>query len=941
MDESNIGQQILLHSRENTVQENPEILQKVSMSDANTFWMNVLRDCELNRLLPLPYDRHRLLNENQTSHRALFSFDFGEDLTRYIFTYASSKNIPFRDIMIASFCAFLFKICNGERDLCIGMISHHESKEFKLIPDPSVNMIPLRCQLDPHWYFQQLAEHIHETVTKSMEYSYFPLQEILTPRDASKLAFLKICFKFHSYRKEMKTNCEKINCNDQYSTDCAINNTKSVATEVLDLIITIHHDLTMNRLSCTVDASRDVFNVETVDTITQRFHSMLQQVFLLPIYFMMTKPICELSITLPNERLLIQSTNNTSISLPSTNGVHRDFVCQTMKHPQKLAVELDEQFLTYCELLNCIQILSMNFLNEYRIVPGDIVCQCVERSFSMVIGILAIEMVGGVYCPLSPQDPEHRLHALMQQTQSRLVLVNYFTKSIFHDEISFINIDSVIMYDYATYEADTKALSNVIVTPNDIAYIIFTSGSTGTPKAARLRHRNITDWMNTALGIGVINKNDIVAQIARCSFDVHVLDILGTLIIGGSLVMLHPEGISDFEYLARVFSGKQTTYIHAVPSLLRAFFTFLTSSIDFSAVKYFRSVCASGEACSVKLLRFLSGYLSENCVIWNLYGPAEAIGCTFHRFDPIIDTEVVPIGFMMPNYRYEIFDEFLQHIVDNQEGELFIGGVGLYDGYLGRDDLTAAAFVKINSQLYYRTGDILKLTSKGSLLYHGRKDHQIKLHGQRIELGEIEQCILNTSAPFCLVTKWNDHHLIAYVEKSSNINEAQLREHCRKYLPPHMIPSIFILLEDLPLNTNGKVDRKRLPSPNFHHSLSVAENKGGLLLPKDEIEEFVHRVWCQLFHQNRMPMDTNFFAVGGHSLLLMELLWQYKAEYHLNSNTLTINDLSNNITIRDHARVVRHYLNMTPISVGSPLVSLYLTQGNNNFYHYRQYSMSL
>ncbi|CAF1547996.1 unnamed protein product, partial [Adineta steineri] len=186
---------------------------------------------------------------------------------------------------------------------------------------------------------------------------------------------------------------------------------------------------------------------------------------------------------MPDERLLMQSMNNTQASFPSITCIHHEFVNQAIKHPQKLAVELDEQSLTYCELLCYVQILSLTLVNEYHVTPGEIVCQCVERSLSMVIGIMAIEVVGGVYCPLSPRDPQHRLYALIQQTRSRLVLVHWLTKMKFNNDILLIDIRPMLLNNEAKSDVNVDWLSSITVTPNNIAYIIFTSGSTGIPKA--------------------------------------------------------------------------------------------------------------------------------------------------------------------------------------------------------------------------------------------------------------------------------------------------------------------------------------------------------------------------------------------------------------------------------------------------------------------------
>ena len=227
-----------------------------------------------------------------------------------------------------------------------------------------------------------------------------------------------------------------------------------------------------------------------------------------------------------------------------------------------------------------------------------------------------------------------------------------------------------------------------------------------------------------------------------------------------------------------------------------------------------------GELFPVKLFTFDHKLrLAQTCRIWNLYGPAETtIACTFHLVNVTADTESIPIGLPLPNYQCMILDEFLQTVIIGQEGELFVGGVGVFAGYLGRDDLTEKALIDIDGELFYRTGDLVRMDNNGLLHYQGRKDHQIKLHGQRIELGEIERCLLNTSISACVVIKWGDNHLVAYVQTTSNIDEKQLREHCQSHLPPHMIPSIFIILDKLPLNANGKVDRKLLPSPDFSSS---------------------------------------------------------------------------------------------------------------------------
>jgi non-ribosomal peptide synthetase component F len=246
------------------------------------------------------------------------------------------------------------------------------------------NTIPLRCQLDHHWSFHQLIQHVQEMMTSCLEYSYFPLQHILAQHpNVSKPAFLDISFVFH-FAENQNTDNEVIMGDSQlHLMPISIKINEDEIMSQFDFALNIQYNQSTNLLSCTIDASLDLFDVTTVNKIAQRFHSMLEQLFNRT-DAQMSKHTYELSLILPDERLLMQSMNNTQAMLPSVSCIHHEFVCQVMKHPQKLAVELDDQSLTYSELLYYVQMLALNLLSEQRIVPGDFLCQCVKRSLSMV-----------------------------------------------------------------------------------------------------------------------------------------------------------------------------------------------------------------------------------------------------------------------------------------------------------------------------------------------------------------------------------------------------------------------------------------------------------------------------------------------------------------------------------------------------------------------------
>jgi len=356
------------------------------MTAASMFWLDNLHDCSLDRSLSIPFDRYRLSDEHRTGRGISISFHFSPQLSDAFLNYSSLNNITIEQLILASYYAFLFKLTNGENDLCIGMNTDGRYKEeLKLIIGMFVNAIPLRCQLDSHWSFYHLIHHVQEMFTNSCKYSYFSLQHILAHHlNASKPAFLDIFFKFQSNKNANSKNEVMID-HGQIRTISASN--KIIENEIMsgvDFALIIQHDLKMNQLSCTINASLDLFNSKTIEKISQQFHSMLNQLFLSTNHDHMKKPIYELSLITPDENLLMKSMNNTQVLSPSLTSIHHEFVNQAMRHPQKLSVELDEQSLTYSELLHYVQVLSLNLLNKQSVIVGEIVCQCVERSLSMV-----------------------------------------------------------------------------------------------------------------------------------------------------------------------------------------------------------------------------------------------------------------------------------------------------------------------------------------------------------------------------------------------------------------------------------------------------------------------------------------------------------------------------------------------------------------------------
>ena len=361
------------------------IEQQMLMTAASMYWLENLHDCNLIQALPLPFDRFRLSNEHRTDRGTSVTFDFGQDLSQAFLSYSSFYNIKLEHLALATYYAFLFKLTDGEKDLCIGMKTQNRYKdELKSVIGLFENVIPLRCQLDPHWSFHQLLKHVCEMITDTMNYSYFPLQRILNQHpNSSKATFLDTFFKFYSHENECSQNEIMIGDAHLYSIYYSNHIDKTEVTDKCDFSLIIQHDSNINQLSCTINASLDLFDEETIHKITQRYHLMLEQLFMSTDDWI-KKPIYDLSLILPDEHRLMESINNTQVSCPFISCIHHEIVYQVMKNSQKVAVELDDQSLTYSELLFYVQLLAIHLLDRYGVVPGDIIAQCVNRSLSLV-----------------------------------------------------------------------------------------------------------------------------------------------------------------------------------------------------------------------------------------------------------------------------------------------------------------------------------------------------------------------------------------------------------------------------------------------------------------------------------------------------------------------------------------------------------------------------
>jgi amino acid adenylation domain-containing protein len=588
-------------------------------------------------------------------------------------------------------------------------------------------------------------------------------------------------------------------------------------------------------------------------------------------------------------RQVLYEWNDTGAEYPRDKCVHELFEEQVERVPETVAVVYEDTSVSYRELNERANQLAWR-LRELGVGPEARVGLLAERSLEMVVGLLAVLKAGAAYVPLDPDYPSERLSYMLESAQVKVLL----TQEHLREKLPLYS-GPVLELDGAEEQKRIREQSgenlNTAVQPENLAYLIYTSGSTGTPKGVMNSHGGLLNrllWMQKEYRL---EPGDVVLQKTPFSFDVSVWEFLWPLLEGAKLVVARPGGHQDPGYLATLIEERQITTLHFVPSMLAVF-------LDEERPKQcesIRRVVCSGEA--------LPAELAQRCLaslpwaeLHNLYGPTEAaIDVTYWKCLAEDTRASVPIGKAIANIRLYVVDEAMNPVPVGVPGELCLGGVGLARGYWGRGDLTAERFVpdglsgRMGERLY-RTGDLVLWLVDGNLEYLGRLDQQVKIRGFRIELGEIEAALerhpsVTQSVVLAREDKPGDKRLVAYVVADQEAEEddsgnkkaglwiSELREHLLGKLPEYMVPTAYVQLKRIPLTPNGKIDRKGLPEPG--KDIREQEYVG----PRNATEETLCRLWQEVSRRERVGIHDNFFNIGGHSLLAVQVISRIKQAF--------------------------------------------------------------
>ncbi|XJC76684.1 amino acid adenylation domain-containing protein [Delftia tsuruhatensis] len=584
-----------------------------------------------------------------------------------------------------------------------------------------------------------------------------------------------------------------------------------------------------------------------------------------------------LDVVPPAERQALLAQAGNPRSWPQALPVHRMFETQARQRPQAPALAADGQVFSYGDLDRRASRLAQA-LSAQGLRPGQRVGLVAERGAAMVAGLLAILKAGAAYVPVDPALPDERMRYMLQDSGACLALASGLApgrlallaasvpKVLQLEALEVLEVLEAVEAREPGPQAGTERAPRVEVHGDQAAYVIYTSGSTGRPKGVVVRHAAFSNFLQSMAAQPGLQAQDVVLATTSVSFDIAGLEIFLPLAVGAQLVVAGREQVRDAAALAALLERSRASVMQATPSGWR-----LLLAGGWKAARPLKALCG-GEALAPDLIALLR---AAGVDLWNLYGPTET---TIWSSLQQVQGDAATLGQAIAATRLLVLDEGLRCVPQGVVGELFIGGQGLARGYWQRPGLSAERFVAdpfarpgAAGERLYRTGDLVRRNADGALEYLGRLDHQVKIRGHRIELGEVEAALLAQpevrEAVVTAAGSGSDTRLVAHVSLHAGppLDAAALRARLASGLPDYMLPSAIVVLDTLPLNNSGKVDRAALPA-------AQAPSGPSYEAPSGQAEEMLAGLWSELLGGGRVDRRDSFFERGGHSLKVVQLL---------------------------------------------------------------------
>ena len=787
--------------------------------------------------MPLDYERPAI---QEFSGRRM-EFCIGRELYREIKTIAKETGTTTYMILLSAISILLSKY-SGQEDIIIGSpIAGRSHVDLENMLGVFVNTLAMRNYPESRKTYTEFLYEVKENALEAYENQEYQFEELINKldlcRDLSRNPLFDVMFSMQNLDVSV-LELEGLTFTKYESSE------KAVKVDLEIVAIELDREIKISIGYCT-----SLFSKETIERLGEHLFNLLKVITRdRTIYLGEIDILSEYELN----RILYEF-NNTNAYYPQEKTIHQLFEEQVLRTPNSVALVLDDKIMTY-DVLNARANQLARTLRINGVKPGSVVGIMVEHSFETFIGILGILKSGGAYLPIDSIYPKERIGLMLEDAKVRVLLTQ--SKLI---ETTLTGFSILELDNNKAYSGDSNNLNSVNST-DDLVYVIYTSGSTGSPKGVKVQHKNLSNYIWWAIKKYFTTDCESMPLFTSIAFDLTVTTLFAP-IVSGNRIVIYNDNDDEF-VLNRIIRENKATLIKLTPSHLT-----MVKGTDFSTSNI-KKLIVGGENFKVKLAKEISSRF-ENIEIYNEYGPTETVvGCMIYKYNEEKDKGAsVPIGHPIDNMRIFVMNRDLKIVPTNVVGEIYTSGIGISQGYINSPELTSEKYIinpYVPGELMYKTGDLARRLSDGNIEFLGRVDDQVKIRGFRVELSEIEGHLISMDEVKEVVISVDaddngDKYLCAYIVSEEDVSTQGFRERLSEKLPDYMIPSYFIQIDTMPLNPNGKIDRKLLPAPK-HARIA------GFDLPENKTEDVIIKIWSEVLGLSNIGIHDNFFELGGHSL---------------------------------------------------------------------------
>lgn len=787
--------------------------------------------------------------------------------------YCKENRISLYNFFMAVYAIYIGEIA-GLDEFVIGTpILNRTNFKEKQAAGMFINMAPFKINMDEKIGFQEFVKNIATDsmdMLKHQKYSYQALIENLRKRDKNIPNLYNILLSYQI------TNAQQTEGDVKYKTEWTFN---GCCAEDMDIQIYDLNDT--GSLNVAYDYKTSKYAEKDIEAIHKRILNIINQV--IGTKNILLKDIDIVTVE-EKEKLLVEF-NNTDLEYDENIPFIKYFEEQAEKTPDEIAIVFENKKMTYRELNEKANSLAY-LLRENEVTNNTVVGILLERSFEMLISMLAVLKSGGSYIPIASDYPKDRIEYMLEDSEATIILTSQNRRNLADKKL--INVK-----DKKIYEEHKENLEN-ISKPEDLSYLIYTSGSTGTPKGVMLKQKNLSNFYNSMKNIIEYlkdGKNHKILSITTVSFDIFAFETLMSLTSGLTVYLTSENGQKMTSEIERIIKENSVEIMQTTPSVMKFHLENLNNKDSLKSLKY---IMLAGEPLSKSLVDKIKEIVPD-VTIYNGYGPSETT--IFSAVGNATNQEEVTIGTPINNTQIYILNKNKKVLPQGTRGELYISGDGVGKGYMNKEEQTNSNFIPnpfIAGKIMYKVGDLGSFDDKGEITCYGRVDNQVKIRGLRIELQEIEKRIQSVyNIHDCVVVKKvvkEKDALCAYYVERGHVSKSVLKTVLYSKLPEYMVPQYFVKMDQLPHTPNGKIDRKSLPDP------VIDEKELEIVKPRNEIDKELIKIIEKMLQVDKIGINNTLLELGGDSLTAITLTTKVLSKFNVQLN---IKDILSNYTIKD------------------------------------------